>query len=111
MVDEQLRQVSGRRKRADKALLLGDVAGEYVNQKVLPLKKVFEAVAETWELLLPAELIEHCRIEDFRKGVLRVKVDNPAYATQLRWCSSSLVPEIRRQCPEARIKSIKIEPV
>jgi hypothetical protein len=59
-----------------------------------------------WQQLLPAELCHHCKIVDVSGGELKVVVDSPSYATELRWCSSELVGEFKRRCPGARVRRI-----
>lgn len=86
---------------------LGEVASAFLERSVLPLQGRFGAVAEVWGELLPAQLGQHCRIDDVRCGRLRVVVDCPTYANELRWCGAELVKELSQRCPQARIKEIK----
>ena len=79
-----------------------------VRQEVAPRQAKFGSVAEAWNHLLPVELGRHCRIADISGGQLKVVVDSPVYLYELRLCSDGLIKELRRQCPRAKIKSIKL---
>jgi predicted nucleic acid-binding Zn ribbon protein len=65
-------------------------------------------VLELWEQLLPEELARHCRIEAAAGTELRVAAESGSYAHELRMCAGELLAEIRRQCPGAKIRSIKV---
>jgi len=96
----------GKRKR-NEAVRLGDVVRNFVENQVSPRQVRFRSVAEAWSQLLPDELRRHCEIADISGGRLKVIVDLPSYANELRWCGSELVEELAKRCPQARIKEIK----
>ena len=54
------------------------------------------AVFGHWEEVVGASVAAHARPTSLRDGVLRVEVDEPGWATQLRY----LGPEIVRRCAE-----------
>jgi hypothetical protein len=85
---------------------LGDVAAGFVEEKLSPQQARYAAVSRAWEELLPAELHHHCDIVGLSGGELKVKVDSPSYANELRWCSSQLLGELEQRCPQARVKRI-----
>jgi len=64
-------------------------------------------VADAWSEILPDELGEHCGIVEVTGGLLKVKVDSPAYMYELQLCGSELLDELRRRCPRARLTRIK----
>jgi predicted nucleic acid-binding Zn ribbon protein len=107
--DEQLRgAVKWQRKQyMDKAVRLGDVTRELMENRISPQQARFGPIAELWNQLLPAELCRHCKIAGISGGQLKVLVDLPAYMYELQLCSSELLTELRRQCPRAHIKKIK----
>lgn len=90
------------------AVKLGEVMGELLEGQISPRQARFEAIAEAWCELLPAELQRHCKIADISGGQLKVVVDSPSYANKLRWCSSELLEELQQRCRRGRIEKIKI---
>lgn len=107
--DEQLRgTVKYQRKRyMDRAVRLGDVTRELLENRISPQQAKFAPIAELWSQLLPDELGRHCKIVDISGGQLKVSVDLPVYMYELRLCSSELLGELQRQCPRGHIKKIK----
>lgn len=98
----------GRKPKPMGAKLLGDVLGQLMDRRISPQQARFGPVAEAWGHLLPEELGRHCRISDISGGQLKVLVDSPPYAYELRMCSAELLEELRRECPRAKIKKIKV---
>ncbi len=107
--DEQLRcAVKWQRKPyLDKAVRLGDVTRELMENRISPQQARFAPIAELWSQLLPDELHRHCKIVGISGGQLKVIVDLPVYMYELQLCSSELLSELQRQCPRAHIKKIK----
>jgi hypothetical protein len=95
------------RPESNKAVRLGDVLGELMEGQISPRQARFESIVDLWCQLLPVELRQHCEITDISGGRLKVLVDSPSYANELRWCSSQLLEELKQRCPRARIKEIK----
>ena len=108
MDDEQLRNIGNARKRPQRTARLGDVVRQLMERQILPRQAKFEPVVQLWNQLLPEELRRHCEIVDFSSGQLKVRVDSPSHASELRWCSSQLLDEIQDQCPRAKLKEIKV---
>ncbi len=107
--DEQLRNIVKWRAKlnVNHPIRLGDAVKQLVEQRISPRQESFESIAGLWRELLPAELHRHCRIAGISGGRLKVLVDSPSYANELRWCGSELLEQIKKQCPQARIKKIK----
>ena len=87
---------------------LGEVVEQLMANRISPQHVEFELITELWSRLLPVELCRHCEITDLSCGQLRVLVDSPVYAGELRLCSSRLLEELRQRCPRARITSLKL---
>jgi len=106
---EQLRNIVKWRtkQKPDRVARLGDAIKQLMESQISPRQARFGPVAELWDQLLPAELHRHCKIVDMSGGQLKVLVDSPSYANELRWCGSELLEEIKQQCPRAKIKKIK----
>jgi hypothetical protein len=94
-------------QQGDRTVRLGEVVQQLMDSRISPRCSRFGGVAEAWSQLLPAELAQHCEVNDISGGILRVQVDSSAYKSELQWCSEELVNQLRQQCPQARIKKIK----
>lgn len=96
----------GRQSRG--AIRLGEVVQQVMAERISPMQSRFGAVAEAWGETVPGELGRHCEIVEVAGGQLNVRVDAPAYAYELQLCRTEIVEELKRRCPEARIKRIKV---
>jgi len=107
--DEQLRNIVKWRAKSDAnhPIRLGDAVKQLVEERISPRQAGFELIVGLWRELLPEGLHRHCRIAGISGGRLEVLVDSPLYANELRWCSSELLEQIKRQCPQARIEKIQ----
>lgn len=107
--EEQLSFTAKSRKQQhlNRAVRLGDVAKELLENQISPKQARFGSIPEVWRQLLPDELRRHCKITDISGGQLKVSVDLPAYKYELQLCSSELLSELQQQCPRAHIKKIK----
>ncbi|MCX5636016.1 MAG: DUF721 domain-containing protein [Planctomycetota bacterium] len=104
---EQLLDSSRYRKKPDKPVVLGDTVRAIVENLVSPRQAIFAPVALLWNQLLPEELRKHSKISDISDGQMKVQVDSPSHAYELRLCSSELIKKLQQQCPHAKIKKIK----
>ena len=95
------------RAKPKEAVKLGDILTKLMDKRLSPRQAKFEAITELWQQLLPANLCQHCKIVDMSNAELKVSVDSPSYANELRWCSSELLEQLQQRCPRARIKKIK----
>jgi predicted nucleic acid-binding Zn ribbon protein len=95
-----------RRPKSKEVAKLGDVLTRLLEERLSPRQARFELISRLWEELLPAEICHHCKIVDISGGELKVLVDSPSYANELRWCSSQLLMEFERRCPRARVRRI-----
>ena len=94
-------------RRGTSAVRLGDALCELMEGRISPRQCRFGAVVEVWSQVLPSALREHCELVDISGGQLKVQVDSSPYKYELQLCSSELLEELRRQCPQARLTRIK----
>ncbi len=66
------------------------------------------AVRKAWYELLPAELAEKCAILSVSRGILTVQVPPGPYMFEMKNASARLLAEMKKACPAARIKGIKL---
>ncbi len=96
-----------RKQKPDRTVRLGDIVQQLLADQISPRQARFDAVAELWNQILPAELCRHCEIVDISGGQLKIQVDSPAYKYELQLCSSELLEALQQQCPKARLTKIK----
>lgn len=94
-------------QKSDSTVRLGEVVQQLMAEQISPRHEKFDAVAEVWRQMLPAELCRHCEITGISGGRLKVQVDSPSYMYELQLCSSELLEELQRQCPKVRLTKIK----
>ncbi len=95
------------KRRLDRTVRLGQAVQQLMAEQISPRQARFDAVAEVWRQVLPAELCRHCEIADVSGGQLKVQVDSPSYKYELQLCGPELLEELQRQCPKVRLTKIK----
>ena len=95
------------RSKTSRLITLNSAVEELLDSRILPQQAIFNSVNGLWNSLLPAELEQHCKIEDVSGGILKVRVDSPPYMHELRLCGPELLKELQKHCPRARIRTIK----
>jgi hypothetical protein len=91
--------------------LLADALVKMMEPRRTGISQRYEAASqlgEVWAQALPEEMVRRCRIVDLAAGLLTVEVDSPSYMYELRISSQQLVEHLRRECPEAKLRAIKI---
>ena len=95
-------------KKPERTVRLGEVLAYLVEGRIQPLHARLGPVLELWDQLLPEELARHCRIETIVGRELKVAAASPAHLHELRMCVRELLAELRRQCPQAKIRNIRL---
>ncbi len=98
------------RRRSEPAPL-AEALAEVMEPRRTGITHRYEAagrLSEVWAQLLPEEMARRCRIVDLAAGLLTVAVDSPSYMYELRISSNQLVEHLRRECPEAKLRAMKI---
>lgn len=62
-----------------------------------------------WPSIVGAETAEHAEPVGIEEGVLTIRCDSTAWATQLRLMRSQVTTEIARRYPDAGIQSVRFE--
>jgi len=92
----------------ESAVRLGDSLRKLMDSRITPGHVAYEAITQVWTELLPRGLSEHCKIAGISAGRVKVIVDSPSYMYELQLCSSAILDELQRRCPQARLKRIKL---
>jgi len=84
--------VSPRRRRAnDEPVPVSEPLAELGSELGLAPPDAFAAIRERWSEIVGDEIGAHARARSLRSGVLRVTVDEAAWATQLRYLAGELL--------------------
>ena len=73
-----------------------------------PAPGYFELIRDSWPELVGAALADHSVPSHLRSGVLRVVVDDPAWAGQFRYLADGLVQALGERVPEAGVTEISV---
>jgi len=66
------------------------------------------AVLGCWDEVVGAHVSDHARPRRLHEGVLRVEVDDPGWATQLRYLRSNMISQINSHLGAEVIESIDL---
>ena len=96
-------------KNQSKPVLLGNVLKDVMAKRISHRHGKVEMIEQIWSQLLPLELTEHCRIDSFNNGVLKVIVDGPGYMHEMRLCKSQLLEQLKTETTGIGIKDIRFD--
>ncbi len=88
--------------------LLGDQLDRFVADRGWSVDVAVGAVIGRWPQIVGPEIASHCAPVEFRDGVLTVRADSSAWATQLRLLSSSLLARLAADVGEDTVAQIKV---
>ena len=98
-------------RRRSQPAPLAEALAEVMEPRRTGITQRYEAASrlgEVWAQALPEEMARRCRIVDLAAGLLTVQVDSPSYMYELRISSQQLVEHLKRECPEAKLRAMKI---
>jgi hypothetical protein len=93
-------------KRKDEVSLLGDLVTD-MQGRLGERYELSVKLEQAWSEILPAGLLEHCRLDEVSAGVLKVKADGPGYMHELRLCKRQLCDALNKAVPGLKIRDIK----
>jgi len=65
-------------------------------------------VFASWEEMVGASVAQHTRPRSLREGTLVVTVDEPAWATQLRWLEADLLARLAEALGPGQVERIEV---
>jgi len=77
----------------------------------VPLSAVLAPVFSRWEGIVGAEIAAHTRPRSLRDGVLVVVVDQPAWASQLRFLTADLLRRLELAVGPGQVREIQLRVV
>lgn len=73
-----------------------------------PAPGYYELIRDSWPELVGGALADHSFPSHLRAGVLRVVVDDPAWAGQFRYLADGLVQALGERVPEAGVREVSV---
>ena len=87
---------------------IGDAMARVRRELGTPEPSQFEQIRDSWPELVGDSLAEHSAPLHLRSGVLRIQVDDPAWAGQFRYLADSLVAALTERVPGAGVREISV---
>ena len=88
--------------------LLGEQLDQFVAERGWAVDVAVGAVIGRWPQIVGPEIAQHCAPVEFADGVLTVRADSTAWATQLRLLSSSLLARLAEDVGEGTVVEIRV---
>ncbi|HET9647636.1 MAG TPA: DciA family protein [Microlunatus sp.] len=88
--------------------LLGAALERLVESKGWSTEVSVHALLGRWPALVGPELAEHSRPEAYRDGVVTVRTDSTAWASQLRLLAPNLVATLNRQLGDGTVTRVRV---
>lgn len=88
--------------------LLEDQLESFVNERGWQVDVAVGAVIGRWPQIVGAEIAQHCHPVEFIDGVLTIRADSTAWATQLRMLSASLMGRLAADVGEGTVTELRI---
>ena len=88
---------------------LGESLDRIASQLGVPEASVLTTVFSRWEELVGPAVAAHASPVSLSRGVLVIGVDQPAWATQLRYLAADLVRKLSSSLPSGTIESVELK--
>jgi predicted nucleic acid-binding Zn ribbon protein len=88
--------------------LLGDQLDQFITERGWVGDVAVGAVIGRWPQIVGPEIAQHCAPVDFVDGILTVRADSTAWATQLRLLSSSLLTRLAEDVGEGTVGELRV---
>ncbi|MGZ6926973.1 MAG: DciA family protein [Acidimicrobiia bacterium] len=87
---------------------IGDALRRVRRELGTPEPSLFERVRDAWPELVGEALGAHSEPLHLRDGVLRVEVDDPAWASQFRYLKDALLTALAERIPGVTIREVSV---
>ena len=99
---------SGARPDARDPQPLGDTLGRLVAERGWQEAVSVGGVMGRWDAVVGSDIAAHCRPETFEAGVLTVRADSTAWATQVRLLSGTLLRRLADEVGEGTVTKVVV---
>lgn len=101
--------LDARRKSSGRdPLLIGDQIDQFVAERGWVADVAVGSVIGRWPQIVGPEIAGHCQPTDFVDGVLTVRADSTAWATQLRMLESTLLGRLAEDVGEGTVTELRV---
>lgn len=100
--------VESRREASRDPQLLGDEVEAFVSTRGWAVDIAVGAVLGRWPAIVGPEVAAHCTPVSFDAGVLTVRADSTAWATQLRMLSATLLGRVNAEVGEGTVTDLRV---
>lgn len=101
-------QVSGTGRDGRDPSLLGDQMDRLLVDRGWNIDVAVGSVMGHWAAIVGADVAEHCQPVTFNDGVLTVRADSTAWATQLRLMSSSILGRLETEVGKDTVAELRV---
>jgi predicted nucleic acid-binding Zn ribbon protein len=101
-------RLSGSRPDARDPALIGDVLDGVIQRSGWAPDVAVRSMFARWSELVGAEVAQHCQPTGFDDGVLKVRADSTAWATQLRLLAASVVRRLNDELGDGSVNVIDV---
>lgn len=96
------------RRGSDDPTPVGDALAAVARDLGLPDPEVLGRLHSRWVDLVGSSLAAHARPLSLRDGVLTIEVEDPAWATQIRYLESTLKERSEALLGEGSVQSVRV---
>jgi hypothetical protein len=111
-LDAELRRLSRVKKRERAPMpALGPEMVRFFQQSVQKRQTKLAQIGETFAMLVPETLLDHCALESLNRGTLTVMVDSASHLYELKQLLlAGLQQQLTLACKSASLKKINLRP-
>ncbi|GGL39979.1 DUF721 domain-containing protein [Phycicoccus endophyticus] len=102
------KDVPGGRRAGRDPQTLGDQIDRFVAERGWNADVAVGSVIGRWPAIVGPDISAHCRPTDFVEGVLVVRADSTAWATQLRLLESTLMSRLAEEVGEGTVVQLRV---
>lgn len=87
---------------------ISEAVGEYLQSEGLGELARLASIESCWDVVVGPTVAAHVRPLTLREGELAVSVDQPAWATELRFLSQKIISGLCERCGEDAVLRLKV---
>jgi predicted nucleic acid-binding Zn ribbon protein len=101
--------MSGASPDARDPALIGGVVDKFVLENGWGTDLAVHGLFGRWGFIVGAEVAAHCTPESFSEGLVQVRTDSTAWATQLRLLAPTIVRRLNEELGDGTVVRIQVE--
>lgn len=96
------------RRTPDEPVLLRDAVAAVGRELGMPPPDELGSLANAWPTIVGDAVAAHAAVRSVRDGVCTIEVDDPAWATQVRYAEQQIVGRAETCCGPGVVRSIRV---